>query len=132
MSHFTRVRTRLTDHDVLVQALRNLGYAVERRASVRGWRGQTLAADIVVRGTNGYDIGFVATQNGFEAVADWSGISEEQEVFIGRIRQEYALLKAESAARRAGWVNLRRIRQDDGAVVLAGDPGPALLARLQR
>lgn len=131
MSHFTRVRTQLLDQDGLVRALRNLGYAVERQAMVRGWNGQTTPADIVVRGASGYDIGFVRTKAGFEVVADWSGIPEDRTAFLGRVRQEYALLKAEDAARRAGWVNLRRQRREDGAVILIGDPGPALLSRLR-
>lgn len=122
MSHFTRVRTKVKNREQLIQALENLGYTVEERAEVRGWRGRTERADVVVRLEGKYDIGFKRAnrQQAFEVVADWFGVSLEQDAFTNAVQQEYALVGAEVQARKAGWSNLKRHRQEDGTVVLRG------------
>lgn len=128
MSHFTRVKVRIRSREHLIAALKNLGYRVKEDADVRGWRGNTTRADVVVRMADGYDIGFVRNSRGedYQAVADWTMSGTDQEQFVNSVQQEYALVSAEAAARKSGWVDLRRERQKDGSVLLIGRrmPGP--------
>ena len=59
MSHFTTVKTELRDRQALVEALSDLGHAPEVGAlQVRGYRGQTVTAELAVCQGNGADIGF--------------------------------------------------------------------------
>jgi Protein of unknown function (DUF1257) len=60
MSHFTRMRTTLTDGDVLERSLGDLGHQVERgQVSVRGYMGQRTPVELrVPTKSRGYAIGF--------------------------------------------------------------------------
>lgn len=122
MSHFTRVKVRIRNREQLIAALKNLGHEVEEKSEVRGWRGNTTTADVVVRMPDGYDVGFVRSSRGedYQAVADWTMSGLNQEAFLNSMQQEYALIGAENAARKSGWTNLRRERQEDGTILLVG------------
>lgn len=122
MSHFTRVKVRVRNREQLVQALRSLGHKVEENADVRGWRGNRTRADVVVRMSGDYDVGFVRAAKGedYQAVADWSMAQIDQQSFINSVQQEYALAGAEAAAKKSGWTNLKRERQADGTVIITG------------
>ena len=49
MSHFSTVKTELRQREPLVAALRDLGYSPEEGArQVRGYRGQTVEAELAV------------------------------------------------------------------------------------
>ncbi|MEM7770576.1 MAG: DUF1257 domain-containing protein, partial [Cyanobacteria bacterium P01_A01_bin.37] len=47
MSHFSTLRTKITDSVVLTQSLSDLGIAVKENADIRGYNGQRVRADIV-------------------------------------------------------------------------------------
>lgn len=96
MSHFTKMRTTLTDGDVLERSLRDLGHQVERgQVSVRGYRGQRTPVEMrVPTKSSGYDIGFRRDgASAYEMVADWWGIKETTPV-------EWPLIPSASAI---GW-----------------------------
>ena len=49
MSHFSTVKTELRDRAALIDALRDLGHdPTEGERPVRGYRGQTVQADLAV------------------------------------------------------------------------------------
>jgi hypothetical protein len=59
MSHFTKIRTKITDRKSLIEALQNLNYNVEENVSIIGYQGAHQLGDVVVKTSGGYDIGFV-------------------------------------------------------------------------
>ena len=73
MSHFSTVKTELRQLEPLVKALEDLGYAPEQgERSVRGYRGQTVTADLAVTMQTGGDLGFRwnAETGAYELVTD--------------------------------------------------------------
>ena len=59
MSHFSTVKTQLRKKEFLKQALIDLGYIPNHGVNiVRGYRGQTVKAEMAVNMPNGGDIGF--------------------------------------------------------------------------
>src|SRR5690606_30638029 len=90
MSHFTKVRTRLSDGEVLRKALAEMGYDVEPAGKgVRGYRGRRTDAEFKVRpGRGGYEIGFAPSDDGYVLVADWFGIrGTTEQSFLRELRQ---------------------------------------------
>lgn len=95
MSHFTRVKTQITDVEVLKHALSDLQYSYADNAIVRGYQGKTEKAELVVNPGGGYDIGFIKGQDGhFQIVADWWGVTKDnglkEQAFLNPVMQRYA------------------------------------------
>jgi Protein of unknown function (DUF1257) len=92
MSHFTRIKTRLVEKDYLVAALKDSGAPFEEGGkAVRGWRGNSANAEIVVTSpVSGYDIGFFKNGESYEAVADWTVIGGRTGEFMEKLNQRYA------------------------------------------
>ena len=86
MSHFTRLRTRIREKDVLVRALSEMGCDVAEDAEIQGFEGRR-RVDLAVRMKSGYDVGFSRDADGFyEMVADWWGVRGVSEGdFAGRL-----------------------------------------------
>lgn len=122
MSHFTRVRTELTDRRHLIDALEEMGHAIQENGRVRGWGGQHETADLVIRQSSGYDIGLRKTASGeYEVVADWMGAGDQEE-FTRRLRQENAAAAAIAQVRKQGYTDVRRKRTDEGDIeIVAAD-----------
>lgn len=118
MSHFTRIRTELTDRSLLIEALEEMDLQVSENVPVRGWGEQTTTADIVARGENGFDIGFRRSQSGqpFELVADWMGVKVDQEEFRRRLKQEYAAAGAIRGAKQKGMTQITKQYTEDGEI----------------
>lgn len=95
MSHFTRVKTQITDVEVLKRALSDLKYPYAENTLVRGYQGKKEQAELVVRPGGDYDIGFVKGQDGnFQIVADWWGVHKDnglkEQAFLNPVMQRYA------------------------------------------
>jgi hypothetical protein len=126
MSHFTQMKTRITDHSCLIRALRDLGFhAVEAHASpmpLYGWKGdrRSESAEVIVRreliSRVSNDIGFRRSADGsFEAIisefdrdelkydADW----------IARLVQHYAYHATRKAYLEQGFEIVAEDREDD-------------------
>ena len=59
MSHFSTVKTELRQLEPLVKALEDMGYSPDQgERPVRGYRGQTVTADLAIAVQDGGDIGF--------------------------------------------------------------------------
>jgi len=104
MSHFSTVKTQLKDKSLLVSSLRDLNVNVKEYdtpQTVRGWRGETSQAEIVIEQENGQDIGFNFNGESYEMVADlefW-GQKVPMEVFLEKLNQRYSFnVIMESAA----------------------------------
>ncbi len=123
MSHFTTVKTKITDLDALRAALADLGYAVvEDEARIRGWRNTSQSADIAAR-LGAFDIGFRRGADGtYDAVADWWGVKTYEGVsqgdFMRRVTQRYAYRKVVGEAGRQGYTVVEEQNEADQSIRL--------------
>jgi len=118
MSHFSTVKTELRQLEPLVQALEDLGYNPQQgERSVRGYRGQTVTADLAVAMQEGGDLGFRWNEQtgAYELVTDldlWKQ-TIPIERFLAKLTQRYALNTVLSATDREGFqVSEQRVTQD--------------------
>ena len=120
MSHFTQVATKISNKELLLTCLKELGYEVEENVSIRGYRGQETPVDIAVRMRQGYDIGFTLGADGtYSFVADWfgvQGVNEQQ--FTAKVQQQYALGTVMEQVSRQGFNIVEQQRDEDGQIRL--------------
>lgn len=97
MSHFVRIKTRVTERQHLVAALQamHLRYRESEREEliVRGFVYNTERAEIVIDTGTPYDIGLRRREESYETVADWLGVEEgaiRQETFMQQLHREYS------------------------------------------
>lgn len=93
MSLFVRVPMNgIRDREILITALRQMGEKVEvgSRILVRGYRGRTREAEIVVR-RGAYDIGFRKVGDMYEAIADWEMLRIDREAYLRELNKRYQI-----------------------------------------
>lgn len=108
MSHFSTLRTKITDAEILKSSLRDLGISIKTDADVRGYNGQRLRAEIVATLDGDYDLGWSANADGtFDLIADLWGVAKKhnQTELINSINQKYAVNKALTDVKQAGLSN---------------------------
>lgn len=127
MSHFTKCDLKLTNLEAIKRALGDLELAYTEReqdqgATVRGYRGQTLEADLSVN-MGRYDIGVVKADDGtFDLVSDWwgvettKGITEEE--FKEQLYQRYQYHNVKIACEAKGYSVEEEVNEEDGSVRL--------------
>ena len=123
MSHFSTVKTELRDRESLLAALRDLGQepsAGER--PVRGYRGQTVTADLCCPQSEGGDIGFRwnSAEQHYELVTDldlWKQ-SVPVERFLAQLTQRYALQSILRSSAEEGYQVAEQRQQADGSIEL--------------
>lgn len=94
--HFSTLRTKMKDGEILKQALRDLGITVRTEADVRGYNGQRVRADIVAVLDGEYDLGWDRNSDGsFDLIADLWGVAKKhnQTELVNSIMQRYAICK---------------------------------------
>ena len=123
MSHFSTVKTELRQLDPLVQALNDLGYSPDQgERTVRGYRGQTVTADLAVSMDNGGDFGFRRNEKtgAYELVTDldlWKqAIPIER--FLAKRTQRYALNTVLKASVTEGFQVAEQQVKQDGSIEL--------------
>jgi hypothetical protein len=105
MSHFSTLRTKITDAEVLKNSLRDLGITTKTSADVRGYQGQRVRADIVAMLEGEYDLGWSQNADGtFDLIADLWGVAKKhnQTELINSINQKYAVNKTLAEVKRPG------------------------------
>jgi len=123
MSHFSTVRTELRDRQALIDALGDLGHPpLEGSQPVRGYRSQTVMADLAVPQEQGTDIGFRwnDTNGSYELVADLDLWKQPIPVerFLARLTQRYALRTILAASAEEGFQVAEQTNQLDGSIEL--------------
>jgi hypothetical protein len=96
MSHFSTLRTKITDSEILKTSLRDLGINVKTETDLRGYQGQRVRADIVAILEGEYDLGWSRNSDGsFDLIADLWGVAKKhnQTELINSINQKYAVNK---------------------------------------
>ena len=123
MSHFSTVKTQLRKRKPLLQALHDLGYCPqEGERLVRGYRGQTVKAEVAVTMTKGGDIGFRwndSTQ-AYELVTDLDLWKQQVPVerFLAQLTQRYAFNTGLAATKEEGFEVAEEKRNLDGSIEL--------------
>ncbi|MDX2271511.1 MAG: DUF1257 domain-containing protein [Cyanobacteriota bacterium] len=108
MSHFSTLRTKITDAQILQQSLRDLGFTVKQNADVRGYNGQRVRSDIVAMLEGDYDLGWSKNPDGsYDLIADLWGVAKKhnQTELINSINQKYAVNKTLTEVKRPGLQN---------------------------
>tara|TARA_B100000965_G_scaffold162225_1_gene135130 strand:+ start:161 stop:553 length:393 start_codon:yes stop_codon:yes gene_type:complete len=123
MSHFSTVKTQLRKKEFLKQALIDLGYVPnEGENLVRGYRGQTIKAEMTIDMGKGADIGFRWNEGSksFELVTDldlWKQ-SIPVERFLAQVTQRYALNTVLNSTAQEGFQVSEQNQNLDGSIEL--------------
>ena len=108
MSHFSTLRTKISNAEILTSSLRDLGIEVKTDADIRGYNGQRLRADIVAVLEGEYDLGWSRNADGsFDLIADLWGVAKKhnQTELINSINQKYAVNQTLSDVKQRGLQN---------------------------
>ncbi len=121
MSHFSQIKTQIRNLASLEAALTELGidWKPGPRA-VRGYRGQTSNAEIIIEQDNGYDLGFSWNGNEYELVADLQYWQQNWSVdgFLSRVTQRYAYHTVLKETARQGFQVAEQQQNQDGSIRL--------------
>lgn len=123
MSHFSTIKTELRDRQSLLEALEDLGHGPRQGSlMVRGYRGQTVEAQLAVAQANGADIGFRlnAETGSYELVTDLDLWNQPVPVerFLAQLNQRYALRSILAATAEEGFLVSEQAQQQDGSIEL--------------
>jgi hypothetical protein len=123
MSHFSTIKTELRDRKSLLEALEDLGHGPRQGSlMVRGYRGQTVEAQLAVAQANGADIGFrLNPETGsYELVTDLDLWNQPVPVerFLAQLNQRYALRSILAATAEEGFQVSEQAQQQDGTIEL--------------
>ena len=123
MSHFSTVKTELRQLEPLVKALEDMGYAPDQgERPVRGYRGQTVTADLAIAVQDCGDIGFRwnSASESYELVTDLDLWKQQIPVerFLSKLTQRYALNTILAATTKEGFQVAEQIQTEDGSVEL--------------
>ena len=93
MSHFTKIKTKIYDLEILKKSLTdlNLEFTAEN-LEINGYNNQKTSADLIIRQKNNYDIGFKWNGTEYQMVTDLMFWSQDYSVdkFLNQINQRYA------------------------------------------
>ena len=124
MSHFTTIKTQIKDLDALRSASTELGLTLLQNTEARGYAGNSLKGDYVLRLKGPYDIALNRQpDSSYGLTADlWAGhVEKEVGQNYGRLLQLYAVHKATKEARKKGHFVSRSQKQDGSSkLVIAG------------
>ncbi|MBR8834163.1 MAG: DUF1257 domain-containing protein [Stigonema ocellatum SAG 48.90 = DSM 106950] len=121
MSHFSQIKTQIRNIDSLKDALNDLGVEWKQGPQeVRGYRGQTHAAEITIEQNNGYDIGFKWNGKEYELVADLQYWQQDKSVegFLRQVTQRYAYQTVLKETARVGFQVAEQKQNQDGSLSL--------------
>lgn len=121
MSHFSQIKTQIRNLKSLQSALTDLGIDWKSGPTeVRGYRGQTSTAEVVVEQNNGYDLGFTWNGNQYELVADLQFWQQAWSVdrFLNMVTQRYAFHTVVNETAKQGFQVTEQQKNQDGSVRL--------------
>lgn len=121
MSHFSQIKTQIRNLKSLQSALSDLGIDWKSGPrEVRGYRGQTRTAEVVVEQSNGYDLGFTWNGGEYELVADLQFWQQAYSVdrFINMVTQRYAYHTVVNETAKQGFQVTEEQKNRDGSIRL--------------
>lgn len=98
-SHFSSIETQLFNKSTLLKALNDMGVktksakTADEQIEARGYKGETIMADIVIPQPNNYDVAFRSNGESYELVTDLQFWQQAMPVdaFMERVNQRYAI-----------------------------------------
>ncbi len=121
MSHFSNIKTKIRNLNSLKAALNDLDVDwKDGPAIVRGYKGQTHQADIVVEQNNNYDFGFSWNGSEYDLVADLQYWQQPLTVdgFLRQVTQRYAYQTVVQETANQGFTITEQAKNQDGSIRL--------------
>ena len=121
MSHFSNIKTKIRNLDSLKSALKDLDIDWKNGPEiVRGYKGQTHKADVVVEQANNYDFGFSWNASEYELVADLQYWQQPLTVegFLRQVTQRYAYHTVVNETVNQGFNITEQENNQDGSIRL--------------
>ncbi len=121
MSHFSQIKTKLRDRACLQAALSDLNLGWTSGSDVvRGYQGQTHAAEVTIQQENGHDIGFTWNGSEYELVADLQFWQQAWSVdrFLSKVTQQYAYHAILTETTQQGFQVAEQKNNQDGSIRL--------------
>jgi hypothetical protein len=93
----------------LINSIMELGVAYKEASSMRTADGVIHKVDVILKDTNGKDIGFEKTKKGdYRVIADCSGLNKaqlkKQQDLVNKIRQKYAYNTVVNELKKQGYI----------------------------
>ena len=105
MSHISVMKIAFADRDLLLQALKDLGYEVEEGDDLRITNGvKSVKVDFLVKVPYTESIGFRKGKNGWQLTADWFRVNLDRKQFENRLKQQYAYLSVKQSLEKQGYL----------------------------
>ena len=123
MSHWTELKTNITDKAILVQALKDLGYTVISGVC-RGYAGNKITSDVVVQMEGNYDVGFLFTEGETKIIGDEWGINLRHPMFnladfTKEVKKKYSHNKVMDEIRKQGYTVASETTENGQIKILA-------------
>ncbi len=121
MSHFTFIKTQITEKNLLAKALVRIGYSPEQGLlPIKDYFGGKTKVEIrILTAKSNKYIGFRKAGESYEVVADWWGISElDRTEFIQELTQSYAYCATREKLEEQGFSVASEQTQPDGRIHL--------------
>ena len=104
MSHISVMKVAFTDRDVLLQALKALGYEIIEGDDLRITNGaRSVKVDFLVKVPYTDSIGFRKGKNGWQLTADWFRVNMDRKTFENALKQQYAYLSVKKSLESQGF-----------------------------
>lgn len=99
------MKIAFADRDLLLQALKDLGYEVEEGGDLRITNGvKSVKVDFLVKVPYTESIGFRKGKNGWQLTADWFCVNLDRKQFENRLKQQYAYLSVKQSLEKQGYL----------------------------
>ena len=121
MSHFTKIKTKLYNLEILKKSLTDLALETKFESKeINGYNNQKHVAVLVIEQSNGHDIGFAWNGNEYELVTDLMFWSQPYSVdkFLNQVNQRYAYNSIVEMSKREGFQLAQSKNPQDGSVRL--------------
>ena len=104
MSHISVMKVAFADRDVLLQALKALGYEIIDGDDLRITNGaRSVKVDFLVKVPYTDSIGFRKGKNGWQLTADWFRVNMDRKIFENALKQQYAYLSVKKSLESQGF-----------------------------
>lgn len=120
MSHFSRLKTQIVEKELLILALKDMGYQPEEgETQIRSFGGNQTQVELKISRKFSYDIGFRKTGETYEVIADWFGVHGiTPKEFIPQLNRRYAYHAARVKLEEQGFTLTSEDVQADGRIHL--------------
>jgi len=125
MSHWSTIKTQITDKEILIKTLTDLGYKVETDGIVNGYRGAKIPAEVLINTETPYNIGFSRqTSNCYEFIMDVWGVELHNPTiksteFIKSVNRKYAENKAHATLKKYGYLTGSSVEDNQGNLIIS-------------